>query len=88
MENFVAGLTKVNDVINTFIWTKTGVWLLVGVGVIMTVITLFFQVTHIGHWMKHTLGSLFNRDVIGHNKDKTAIINTDMNTTVTNVFPT
>jgi len=73
MENFVAGLTKVNDVINTFIWTKTGVWLLVGVGVIMTVITLFFQVTHLGHWMKHTLGSLFNRDVIGHNKDKTAI---------------
>ena len=73
MEQFLNGLAKVNDVINTFIWTKTGVWLLVGVGIIMTVLTLFFQVTHLGHWMKHTLGSLFTRRVIGHNKDNSAI---------------
>ena len=66
-------IAKINDVINTFIWTKTGVWLLVGVGIIMTLITCVFQVTHIGHWMKHTLGSLFKKNVIGHSKDKKSI---------------
>ncbi len=73
MENFMKVLTDVNNVINTFIWTKTGVWLLVAVGIIMTVLTAFFQVSHIGLWFKHTLGSLFKKDVISHNKDKSAI---------------
>ncbi|MBQ3182299.1 MAG: sodium:alanine symporter family protein, partial [Clostridia bacterium] len=73
MEKFMDVLTNVNDVINTFIWTKTGVWLLVAVGIIMTVLTAFFQVSHIGLWFKHTLGSLFKKDVISHNKDKSAI---------------
>ena len=66
-------IEKINGVINDFVWTKTGVWLLVGVGIAMTVITCVFQLTHIGHWMKHTVGSLFKKDVIGHNKDKSAI---------------
>ncbi len=73
MEQFMKVLTDVNDIINTFIWTKTGVWLLVAVGIIMTILTAFFQVSHIRLWFKHTLGSLFKKDVIGHNKDKSAI---------------
>ena len=73
MDQFFKTLADVNDVINTFVWTKTGVWLLVAVGIIMTVITCCFQVTHIGHWMKHTLGSLFKKEVISHSKDKKAI---------------
>ena len=70
---FMDKLAQINDVINTFVWTKTGVWLLVGVGIVMTLITCCFQVTHIGHWMKHTLGSLFKKSVIGHSKDKKSI---------------
>ena len=70
---FMEKLAQFNDVINTFVWTKTGVWLLVGVGIVMTIITLCFQVTHIGHWMKHTLGSLFKKNVIGHSKDQKSI---------------
>ena len=73
MDQFFAKLAEVNDVINTFVWTKTGVWLLVAVGIIMTLITCCFQVTHIGHWWKHTIGSLFKKDVIGHSKDKKSI---------------
>ncbi len=73
MGAFFDSLAKVNDVINTFVWTKTGVWLLVAVGIVMTVITCCFQVTHVGHWMKHTVGSLFKKDVIGHSKDKKSI---------------
>ena len=73
MDQFFSKLAAVNDVINTFVWTKTGVWLLVAVGIVMTLITCCFQVTHIGHWMKHTIGSLFKKNVIGHSKDKKSI---------------
>lgn len=73
MDQFFNKLAAVNDVINTFVWTKTGVWLLVAVGIVMTLITCCFQVTHIGHWMKHTIGSLFKKNVIGHSKDKKSI---------------
>ncbi len=66
-------IEKINGVINDFIWTKTGVWLLVAVGIVMTVLTCCFQVKHIGHWWKHTIGSLFKKDVIGHSKDTKSI---------------
>ena len=70
---FMDKLAKINDVINTFIWTKTGVWLLVGVGIVMTIITGCFQITHIRLWVKQTFGSLFKKNVIGHSKDKKSI---------------
>ncbi len=73
MDQFFKALESFNSVINDFVWTKTGVWLLVAVGIIMTVVTCCFQITHIGHWMKHTIGSLFNKEVIGHSKDKKSI---------------
>ncbi len=73
MEKFLQLLAEYNDVVNTFVWTTLGLVLLIGTGVLTTVITKFFQVTHIGHWFKHTLGSLFKKDVIGHSKDKASI---------------
>ncbi len=73
MDKFLKSIEDFNGVINDFVWTKSGVWLLVGVGIIMTLITCVFQITHIGHWFKHTLGSLFKKDVIGHSKDKKSI---------------
>ncbi len=73
MDGFFKVIEDVNGVINDFIWTKTGVWLLIAVGVLMTLCTKVFQVTHIGHWFKNTLGSLFKKDVIGHTKETGAI---------------
>ena len=66
-------LTKLNDAVNSFVWTKTGVWLLIATGILMTILTKGFQFTHIGHWWKKTIGSLFNKDVISHTKDKATI---------------
>ena len=45
-------LAGINDVINEFVWVKIGIFLLIGTGILMTVLTGFFQVTHIGHWFK------------------------------------
>ena len=62
-------LAKFNDVINSFVWGN-GMWLLLFAGLLTTLITGVFQVRKIGHWMRETLGSLFNKDVSGHVKGK------------------
>ncbi len=73
MANFFEGLAKVNDAVNGFVWVKVGLWLLMGTGILMTLVTFFFQVTHFGHWMKQTIGSIFDKDVIRHSKDKGSV---------------
>lgn len=65
-------VTKVNDVVNSFVWGK-GVWLLIATGILMTVLTKFFQLSHLGTWWKKTAGSLLKKDVIGHSKEKASI---------------
>ena len=66
-------ITQVNDSVNGFVWGMFGLVLLIGTGILMTVATGFFQVTRIGHWLKHTIGSLFTKKVMGHTKEKGAI---------------
>ena len=73
MEKFLENLTRINDTLNTFIWVKIGVVILIFTGVLMTVITKFFQVSHLRHWWKNTIGSLFNKKVIGHSKEQGSI---------------
>ena len=62
MENFFNNLAEVNGVINDFVWVRIGLILLIGAGILMTCCTKFFQITHIGHWWKETIGSVFKRD--------------------------
>ncbi len=66
---FLDKVTEINNVINSFVWGK-GVFLLLAVGVLMTVLTKFFQVAHIGHWFSETLGKLGKKDVSGHVQGK------------------
>ena len=71
--NFLDSIAHYNGIINTFVWTTLGLVLLIGTGVLTTCVTKFFQVTHLGLWWKHTIGSLFHKDVIEHSKDKASI---------------
>ena len=66
-------ITSVNDSVNSFVWGMTGLILLIGTGILMTVLTKFFQVSHLRHWWKNTIGSMFDRKVIGHTKEKGTI---------------
>lgn len=68
MNEFLATVAHVNDVINNFVWVKIGLILLLGTGIIMTCLTEFFQVSHFRHWWKHTIGELFNKE--SDSKDK------------------
>lgn len=72
MEEFLNNVASVNDEINSFIWGYPGVILLIGTGILMTVLTKAFQLTRIGHWCKKTIGSVFTKN--SHDKsDKGAI---------------
>ena len=62
-------ITNVNNAINSFVWNN-GVYLLLAVGVIMTIATGLFQVLHAGHWFSETIGKISKRDVSGHVKGK------------------
>lgn len=53
-------ITKVNNAINGFVWGIPMLILLVGTGILMTFLTKFFQLSHIGHWWKNTIGGIFN----------------------------
>ena len=59
--------------LNDFIWGWFGIAILLGTGVLMTVLTKFFQVSHIGHWMKKTIGELFSKKVTQHIDEKGTI---------------
>lgn len=52
-------IANINGKINSFVWGIPMLVLLVGTGILMTVLTKVFQISHIGYWMKHTLGSIF-----------------------------
>jgi AGCS family alanine or glycine:cation symporter len=73
MDKFLSVLESVNGEINGVVWGVFGLLLLVGTGIIVTAMTKFFQVTHIGLWFRETLGSLFNKDVIKHSREKGSI---------------
>ncbi len=68
----IDAITKVNDTINGLVWGWPALILLGFVGILMTCLTRFFQVSHIGHWMKNTIGAIFSdKHVTGHTRDKT-----------------
>ena len=73
MQKFLEQLASVNDAVNTFVWVRLGLWILIGTGILMTVLTGFFQITHLGHWWKNTIGSMLKKDVIGHTGEKASI---------------
>lgn len=56
--NFLETLKNINGIINDFVWVRLGLVLLIGTGILMTFLLKFFHVRHLGHWMKHTAGSL------------------------------
>lgn len=62
MENFLKQVADINDVINGFAWGWFALILLLGTGLICTVITKCFQITHLPHWWGKTIGSVFSKN--------------------------
>ena len=73
MDKILKAIETVNGEINGVVWGAFGLLLLVGTGILITTLTKFFQISHIGMWFKHTIGSLFDKSVIKHTKEKGTI---------------
>ncbi|MCR4922516.1 MAG: alanine:cation symporter family protein [Lachnospiraceae bacterium] len=72
MEKFIESVTNINGVINDFVWVKIGLVILIGTGVLLTVLLGFFQITNIKHWMSKTIGAVFHKD--SHVKNETGSV--------------
>ncbi len=62
MEEFINIITKGNDAVNGAVWGLPGLILLIGTGILLTVGTKVFQISHLGHWWKETIVSVFKKD--------------------------
>lgn len=66
----VEWITQVNNTLNGIVWGWPALILLAFVGVLTSCITRFFQISHLGHWMKHTIGAIFHdSEVTSHTAD-------------------
>ena len=71
MNDFLNTVSNVNGAVNGVVWGVPALALLAFVGILMTVLTKVFQVSHFGHWMKKTIGAVFkDKHVTSHTKDK------------------
>ena len=71
MDGVLTTISNVNNAVNGVVWGVPALVLLAFVGVLMTVLTKVFQVSHFGHWMKKTIGAVFkDKHVTSHTKDK------------------
>ena len=67
MDKFLATVENVNGAVNGFVWGLPMLILLVGTGILMTVLTKVFQVSHIAHWWKNTIGGIIsNKHITAH----------------------
>ncbi|MDD5899836.1 MAG: alanine/glycine:cation symporter family protein [Lachnospiraceae bacterium] len=66
MKGFLELLAGINDKVNNFVWVQVGLILLFGTGLLMTIVTKVFQISHLKHWWTKTIASVFKKDT--HNK--------------------
>ncbi len=67
MENVFETIENVNGAINGFVWGLPMLILLVGTGILMTILTRFFQISHFRHWVKNTIGGIIkDKHVTAH----------------------
>ena len=74
MDKFIEIVTNVNDAVNSAVWGLPGLILLIGTGILLTVGTCVFQITHVGHWWKQTIASVFKKNSSATKKTDTKTI--------------
>ena len=74
MNKVIDTIASVNDAVNNAVWGLPGLILLIGTGILLTVGTKVFQISHVGHWWKSTIAGLFKKNSNAtHNTDKKTI---------------
>ncbi|MCR4689998.1 MAG: alanine:cation symporter family protein [Lachnospiraceae bacterium] len=70
MSSFLTSVESINGKVNGFVWGLPMLILLVGTGILMTTLTKVFQISHIGHWIKNTIGGIFSDRHVTKHTDK------------------
>ncbi len=74
MNAFLKAVESVNNVVNSAVWGLPGLILLIGTGILLTLGTKVFQISHLKHWWTKTIASVFHKDSNStHNTDKKTI---------------
>ena len=74
MDKLIEKIADINSAVNSAVWGLPGLILLIGTGVLLTLGTKVFQISHLGHWWKKTIASIFKKDSNStHNDDRKAI---------------
>ena len=73
MQAFLDALVRFNGALNNIVWGVPALTLLIGTGVLMTILTRFFQFRRFGHMWKNTIGRIHHKKGIRHSGDKNAI---------------
>lgn len=72
MEQIIEKITAVNDTVNSFAWGWFAIIMLLGTGLLCTLLTKVFQISHLKHWWTNTIVSVFKKDTRS-NKEKGAV---------------
>ena len=59
-------IAQINDIINGLVWGAPAMICIIGVGILLSVRTGFFQFRKFGYAIKATLGKVFNKEDAGH----------------------
>lgn len=63
----IESITSINNAVNGFVWGIPMLIMLIGTGILMTLLTRFFQISHFKHWMTKTIGAVFtDKHVTAH----------------------
>ena len=73
MDGFMGTVNSINDAVNGVVWGVPALVLLIGTGVLMTVLTGFFQFRRFGHMWKKTIGGMAGEKHIFKNSDRHSI---------------
>ena len=55
-------IESVNGAVNSAVWGLPGLILLIGTGILLTLGTKIFQVSHVRHWWQNTIATVFKKD--------------------------
>ncbi len=61
-KNMLEFITKINGIVNDFVWGVPAMICIIGVGILLSVRTGFIQIRKFGYAMKATLGKLFTKN--------------------------
>ena len=73
MDTLLQSVTNINNAVNGVVWGVPALVLLIGTGILMTVLTKCFQFRRFGHMWKNTIGGLFSNKNIRKASDRHSI---------------